>query len=890
VSRRTLITVYPRNPATGVAQAVRLGGGGRAPLYHDGQHYRAGLVRSPRFAARLSFDENGWTGGTLPTTGTIAFAPAEASLLEQLAALYWPGASIVVEVGPEEGPFATRLSGTVADASAAGGRLVLTIADLSAGIDKPLVTSRFAGTGGIEGVAEAEGRLKRRSWGRVYNVEGRILDKANSIYEFGDPARPLQGFDALRDKGSAGSFVGVAWQGSVAATFAALQAAQAPQGGGVVAPSIACAKWWTQPSGPITADLRGELGPGYVDDVVGLAGRVLAAAGGPVIGNAVEAAAWRPGPAGLHIGDENETAAQAIDRLLLGCSLLWVLDPAGAIQLRQISFDNPVEVLKPISSTRQQQLRPTRARRVGYRRNQRQHSDGEIAAVLRGSDVAYSDNTPIDALRPQEGGANKTETRTSAGIAGQGALATANTAQWGSQVAGPGKPADNATVGAIFGANLLEQLGGNVALLEAFKTILGTAAAISGQGPGATAAADKVLNNSLSDAVLRIPSPVGATFGGGSPNMVGAVKIRLPQSWTQTMLRFHVDLYDYVVGNSVSYLIGGYNTWGQWVAEFAQMIGPHQRALPVRFGHDESRCCVWIGEPNTFWQFPVIRVRDFQAGYFNIDEALWDDGWSISLDTSPAINSFGPLRTVANPRAADAVFGFNMFESIDGIAATLSAFKTILGMAGSISGQGQLATQNAAAWASQVTGAGKPADNATVGAVAGVNLLDALAGALLTLTMIKTSLGTAAAIAGQGSLATRNNIDWNSADILNKPQMDGNGRAFIGFSGLPSGVVQRVVPAGGVVALDASIVMNSSISATRTARIEVAPSGGSYSTALSGSPQPSFPSEPYGDTIVGFWTNNTGIKQLFSFRVNADQTSGLSVAPGLLSQNFLSVG
>ena len=90
----------------------------------------------------------------------------------------------------------------------------------------------------------------------------RLIDAANSIYEFGDPAFGFSAWSALRDKGREGTFTTLAWQGSIAATLAALQAAVAERGGGVVAPSIACAKWWTQPSGPLTADFIGSAGSG----------------------------------------------------------------------------------------------------------------------------------------------------------------------------------------------------------------------------------------------------------------------------------------------------------------------------------------------------------------------------------------------------------------------------------------------------------------------------------------------------------------------------------------------------------------------------------------------------------------------------------------------------
>jgi hypothetical protein len=380
------ITASPRIVSTGAVAPVRLAGGGEAqPYYRDGQHFRAGVAGRPRFRAALGFDENGWTGGTVPTTANLVFKPAELALLNQLAALHWKDAPIVVEAGPEGGPWTVILTGAVDDAAIDNHALVLTIADLSRSLDKPVITARFAGTGGIEGGSEAKGRVKRRSWGRAFNIEGRILDKANNIYEFGDPAFPWQQWDALRDMGRDASpaLATIAWQGSAAATLAALVSSVPAQGSGVVAPSICCAKWWTQPHGPLSADVRGEIGTGYVETVPEIAARVSAAAGGPGIANAATMAALRGGAAGLHIGDDSETFAQALDRLFLGVSLSWVLQPAGTIRLREWSFAAPVETLRILQPvTRQRSFAPVKTRRVGYRKAHRIHNDGEISAAL----------------------------------------------------------------------------------------------------------------------------------------------------------------------------------------------------------------------------------------------------------------------------------------------------------------------------------------------------------------------------------------------------------------------------------------------------------------------------------------------------------------------------
>lgn len=377
------LTATPRVAATGAAATVRLAGGGEwMPFRKGGQQFRAGIVSRPRFRAALGFGAAGWTGGTVPTTGAVRFMPGEPDLIDDLAGYLWKDAPITFEVGAEGAAPSTLLTGRVADMSIDSGALILTIADLSTALDKPAITARFAGTGGVEGIAEAEGRIKRRSWGRVFNIEGRVLDKANNIYEFGDPAFKWQGWEALRDKGRDGAFTVVGWQGSIAATLAALAASVPVSGGGVVAPSIACAKWWTQPAGPLTADILGEIGAGYVETVPSIAAALLSAVGGPAITNVAAVSAARPDPAGLHIGDGTETVAQALDRIFLGVSLAWVLQPAGSIVLREWSFDAPVETIRAHTVQRRRQYAPIKSRRLGYQRAERRHSDGEIAAAL----------------------------------------------------------------------------------------------------------------------------------------------------------------------------------------------------------------------------------------------------------------------------------------------------------------------------------------------------------------------------------------------------------------------------------------------------------------------------------------------------------------------------
>jgi hypothetical protein len=402
MSRVHWVELRPRDPASAGLVTLRFAGGARERSYYreeNGQHYKAGLVAAPRFAARIGFGKDGFTGQTVPQASRIQIAPGEAQVFESLAGYFWKDAAITIDAGPEDADVFPRLfTGTVVGDSIADGVFTLTIADLSTRLDKPVCTTRFAGNGGIEGGEEAEGRTKRRNWGFVFNVEGRLLDPANSIYEFGDPAFPFSSWTALRDKGRGGPFTVLAWQGSIAATFAALQASTPVQGGGVVAPSIACAKWWTEPSGPLTADFVGTPGTGGAMAAAALIDAISANFSGPPVADRIAATALRPAAAGIHVGDETTTGAQLIDRLALGSSLMWVAAPEGVIRLLPWTFGNGgAAVLQGQFIGRERAYAPHYRRRVGFQANNRRHSESEIAESIR-----LDDGVLFESLRPAE--------------------------------------------------------------------------------------------------------------------------------------------------------------------------------------------------------------------------------------------------------------------------------------------------------------------------------------------------------------------------------------------------------------------------------------------------------------------------------------------------------
>lgn len=397
------IRAWPRAAATGAAVAIFLAGGNNGAPHHDGvNHYQAGLVADPRFEAMVSFTDEGWGAKAVPLASAIGWAPSDPTKLDPMAALYWKDAAIEID-RIKNGVTTRRLTGTVAEATVADGKLIITCADLSQKLDKPFTTATFAGTGGIEGGDVATGRAKRRSFGLVWNVEGRLLDKVNNIYEFGDPAFALQGCTALRDMGRAGPLGIIAWQGSIDATLNALKAATPQRGGGLFAPSIACAKWWTQPAGPLTADLQGEAS-GYSQTPAGVAAQLLAAAGGPAISDTGPA---RATPVGLHIGDNSETTAGALDRLLQRIAMGWRLSSFGTVELWDYRFTAPVETLRAIFISRDSTVQPVKSRTVGYKKNERIHGEGEISAAVLAGDVVYEDGTTAEDWKPADKEATK---------------------------------------------------------------------------------------------------------------------------------------------------------------------------------------------------------------------------------------------------------------------------------------------------------------------------------------------------------------------------------------------------------------------------------------------------------------------------------------------------
>lgn len=197
-----------------------------------------------------------------------------------------------------------------------------------------------------------------------------------------------------------------------------------------------------------------------------------------------------------------------------------------------------------------------------------------------------------------------------------------------------GLPANGATVGATWGTNITSQ-------------------------PADT----DVLNTHTQGNVLVVNHPAGANASYNNAAQVGAIKVRLPQAFTDTMLRFFVEVYEYATGKSFTVEVGGYTAaQGAWLNTYAKMTGSEASARVVRFGHDGTKCCVWIGEPGSTWEYPQVTVTNLRAGYNNFAESQWKAGWEVTLDTSP-VSAHSITASVAKPVPGGAMSGIDQLTA-----------------------------------------------------------------------------------------------------------------------------------------------------------------------------------------------------------------------------------
>ena len=439
--------------------------------------------------------------------------------------------------------------------------------------------------------------------------------------------------------------------------------------------------------------------------------------------------------------------------------------------------------------------------------NKTQHLDNTTGFL---TDLDRITSRPITRLKRADNATDVTEAAvvtglgTAAAIAGQGALATQSSlAYGGSYLTGFGGLAGLASVN--FGsAYLLETSGGAQATLANFKTGLGTAAAISGQGYLATQ------NFALASRMLVA----------GYDNIIPDSDYRDSTWWGFQSLP------------NVSFQTGD-NFWEQ------------ERQIQFVCDRDFDFSSTYFAvEPGSVYR---VRARIWNNGstwtgafwpLIHMPGVAW---WSLKHGT-------GVNYTVADANNAIVALGDTGVQEFY-FRATANTMKKIQFRFKSTARGSNVLFQ---VQISKVPQLGK-------------DLIKPGTATKYTTAEVETGLGTAAAIVGQGAGATANNLaqlDATAASQLAALANVSKQTAAYGET------IKRRLAAGNAVALDAIVNCNSGgVSGSIRARIDARPYGGSWSTVATGTGSSTGPSEPGGDSVVGTFTNSTGIEQLFEFRV-----------------------
>lgn len=203
--------------------------------------------------------------------GAIEIANGDGALDSITQALAVDGRQVRVLFGEYFGAYADYA--VVADALGTGWEssdlsVRLNLRDRSYSLDLPVQANLYAGTGSAEGTAEIEGKPKPLCYGRARNVTPVLIDPTNLIYQVHDGA--IHAVDGVFDRGAA-----LTDSTDDAANYAALVSLSVSAGQFATARAVGLLKLGSSPDGQITADVRGDADPDYVDTLDTIAIRVL---------------------------------------------------------------------------------------------------------------------------------------------------------------------------------------------------------------------------------------------------------------------------------------------------------------------------------------------------------------------------------------------------------------------------------------------------------------------------------------------------------------------------------------------------------------------------------------------------------------------------------------
>lgn len=281
---------------------------------------------------------DGRTGGaTKLETGEIIVANMDGNL-DEWAGYSFDGRPVLIRVGEPggayPGAFPILFSGTIEGIEASFDTIIFKLRDKQFILDKPLLSTRYAGTNslpaGLEGVsADLKGKAKPKAFGKVYNVSPPMVNTSRLILEVGAVAS----VDALYDRG----FPMTA--GAVYSSLAELESTAPASNQYRAWPAGGYVRLGSQPAGLVTVDLT--EGVAVADRNAAQVLRRLALLAGIPAGEISAAdvaalAAANPAVVGIWI-DGDVLAREAMDQIAASVGAFYGFDGAGVLRMARLA-------------------------------------------------------------------------------------------------------------------------------------------------------------------------------------------------------------------------------------------------------------------------------------------------------------------------------------------------------------------------------------------------------------------------------------------------------------------------------------------------------------------------------------------------------------------------
>jgi hypothetical protein len=150
------------------------------------------------------------------------------------------------------------------------------------------------------------------------------------------------------------------------------------------------------------------------------------------------------------------------------------------------------------------------------------------------------------------------------------------------------------------------------------------------------------LNNNTLSNERHIVSPKGGQSSmqlSTTAEVTGYLKITLPQSWSNTMMKMTIDIYDYRDNMTRTLNISGYNHASQqWYHTTVNQQSSDIEDIKVDFGHDGNKCAIYLSKGNssntTKWFYPSVLIRDVFVSFSNVEPEKWNSGWNVGFTTT----------------------------------------------------------------------------------------------------------------------------------------------------------------------------------------------------------------------------------------------------------------